>query len=241
MPWFSAITSALHAMPMNTMPMPRSTRLRAQNAEDQHVRRDEQPEARRRASAPAGCVTNSSDDLDREAERTAASPSAIRTSSSRVYEPAGDERDERARRRRRSRSTSTRRNAYANTIPRSMADEVLYEVDARRRPRHDQPARAPQRDVVRRDARVCATRWRARAPTTTVRVVVLTGAGDKAFCAGADLGGGGHRRRAAPPRTTGAGCSPTCSATCGRSASRSSPACAATRSPAASGSRARAT
>ena len=29
----------------------------------------------------------------------------------------------------------------------------------------------------------------APAPTTTVRVVVLTGAGDQAFCAGADLGG----------------------------------------------------
>ena len=42
-------------------------------------------------------------------------------------------------------------------------------------------------------------------------------------------------------RTKAAGCSPICSATCGRSASRSSRACAATRSPADSGSRARAT
>ena len=52
-----------------------------------------------------------------------------------------------------------------------------------------------------------------------------------------------HRRerrrgeRARRPRAR----SPTCSATCGRSASRSSRVCAATRSPAASGSRARAT
>ena len=45
MPWLSVITSALHAMPMNTIPMPRSTRLRAANAEDQHVGRDEQAEA----------------------------------------------------------------------------------------------------------------------------------------------------------------------------------------------------
>ena len=32
MPWLSVITSALHAMPMSTIDMPRSTRLRAQNA-----------------------------------------------------------------------------------------------------------------------------------------------------------------------------------------------------------------
>ena len=32
MPWFSPITSALHAIPISTIDMPRSTRLRAQNA-----------------------------------------------------------------------------------------------------------------------------------------------------------------------------------------------------------------
>ena len=32
MPWLSVITSALHAMPMNTIDMPRSTTLRATNA-----------------------------------------------------------------------------------------------------------------------------------------------------------------------------------------------------------------
>ncbi len=35
-----------------------------------------------------------------------------------------------------------------------------------------------------------AAGWRAAHEDTEVRVIVLTGAGDKAFCAGADLGGG---------------------------------------------------
>jgi enoyl-CoA hydratase/carnithine racemase len=75
-----------------------------------------------------------------------------------------------------------------------------------------------------------------------VRVVVLTGAGDKAFCAGADLTGIVSPRTTVPrPRTKGVGTSRTSSATCGRWASRSSLAYAVTPSPAGSGSRARAT
>ena len=73
-----------------------------------------------------------------------------------------------------------------------------------------------------------------------VRVVVLTGAGDKAFCAGADLGGmaeGAGYLDLHDGRGELAGCS----RTCGSSASPRSPGCAATPSPAASVWRSRAT
>ena len=63
-----------------------------------------------------------------------------------------------------------------------------------------------------------------------MRVLVLTGAGEKAFCAGADLGSGGIAETGHRPRTTVGGCSPTCSATCGTSGSRRSHGSAATRS-----------
>jgi len=80
--------------------------------------------------------------------------------------------------------------------PELMADEVLFETDAGiARVTINRPERrnAMSFDVMQglRDAFA-----RARADDD-VRVVVLTGAGDKAFCAGADLGGGGIADRAA--------------------------------------------
>jgi enoyl-CoA hydratase/carnithine racemase len=70
------------------------------------------------------------------------------------------------------------------------SDEVRYEVDgAIARVTIDRPERrnAMSYGVMSglRDA------MRAAKSDDAVRVVVLTGAGDKAFCAGADLGGGG--------------------------------------------------
>jgi enoyl-CoA hydratase/carnithine racemase len=75
------------------------------------------------------------------------------------------------------------------TIRLAMA-EVLYEVDGHvARVTINRPERrnAMSFEVMTGLRRAMAT---ARADET-VRVVVLTGAGDKAFCAGADLGGGG--------------------------------------------------
>ncbi len=74
--------------------------------------------------------------------------------------------------------------------PRVSADEVLYEVV-------DGVARVTINRPERRNAMsfgvmqgLRETMAQAKA-SEDVRVVVLTGAGDKAFCAGADLGGGG--------------------------------------------------
>jgi enoyl-CoA hydratase/carnithine racemase len=74
--------------------------------------------------------------------------------------------------------------------PELMSDEVLFEKDAG-------IARVTINRPERRNAMSFAVMQglrdafaRARADDD-VRVVVLTGAGDKAFCAGADLGGGG--------------------------------------------------
>lgn len=71
-----------------------------------------------------------------------------------------------------------------------MADEVLYEVDAGiARITINRPERRNAMSFeVMHGLRTSVARARADAD---VRVVVLTGAGDKAFCAGADLGGGG--------------------------------------------------
>ena len=103
--------------------------------------------------------------------------------------------------------------------------EVRYEVDGAGRTGHDQPTRAAQRDVVRRDAgparRDAARAKRRRGARGRAhrcrRPRVLRGRRPRR-----------HRReRGCRPRcTTGAGCSPTCSASCGRSASRRSPGCA---------------
>ena len=71
-----------------------------------------------------------------------------------------------------------------------MADEVLYEVSAG-------IARITINRPERRNAMSFEVMHGLRTSVAqardddAVRVVVLTGAGDKAFCAGADLGGGG--------------------------------------------------
>jgi enoyl-CoA hydratase/carnithine racemase len=71
-----------------------------------------------------------------------------------------------------------------------MTDEVVYEVlDGVARVTINRPERRNAMSfAVMRGLRESMARARADAE---VRVVVLTGAGDKAFCAGADLGGGG--------------------------------------------------
>ena len=71
-----------------------------------------------------------------------------------------------------------------------MSDEVLFEiVDGVARVTINRPERrnAMSYDVMTGLREAVA---RARADDS-VHVVVLTGAGDRAFCAGADLGGGG--------------------------------------------------
>ena len=55
--------------------------------------------------------------------------------------------------------------------------------------RHPRPARTPQRDLARDARGVHAALLVASRPIARVHVVVLTGAGDKAFCVGADFGG----------------------------------------------------
>ena len=57
------------------------------------------------------------------------------------------------------------------------------------RHRHHQPAGAAQRPVVDGDRPSCGRAVAEAKADAEVRVVVLTGAGDKAFCAGADLTG----------------------------------------------------
>src|SRR4051812_45894730 len=71
-----------------------------------------------------------------------------------------------------------------------MADEVLYEVGAGiARITINRPERRNAMSFeVMQGLRESVARARA---DESVRVLVLTGAGDKAFCAGADLGGGG--------------------------------------------------
>jgi enoyl-CoA hydratase/carnithine racemase len=74
--------------------------------------------------------------------------------------------------------------------PGAMADEVLYDVDrgiARVTINRPERRNAMSFEVMH-GLRTAVARARDDAD---VRVVVLTGAGDKAFCAGADLGGGG--------------------------------------------------
>ena len=70
----------------------------------------------------------------------------------------------------------------------AMPDEVLYEVaDRVGRITINRPERRNAMSYgVMQGLRDATTRARA---DDAVRVVVLTGAGDKAFCAGADLGG----------------------------------------------------
>jgi enoyl-CoA hydratase/carnithine racemase len=79
---------------------------------------------------------------------------------------------------------------YANTLRRVAEAEVLYEVAggiARVTINRPERRNAMSFDVMHglRDAMARVKE------DNDVRVVVLTGAGDKAFCAGADLGGGG--------------------------------------------------
>ena len=92
MPWFSVITRTLHAMPMNTMPMPRSTRLRHDEAEDQHVRGDEEPEADVVPVLPRDRDVLE-DDLDREAGEEQAAPAPVHREQA-VVGAARDERDQ---------------------------------------------------------------------------------------------------------------------------------------------------
>src|SRR4051794_39978454 len=78
-----------------------------------------------------------------------------------------------------------------------MADELLYEVD-------DGVAtvtlnRPDQRNALNGELlEALVDAMRAARDDDAVRAVVLTGAGDKVFCAGADLGG--FRGRRAPRR-----------------------------------------
>ena len=73
--------------------------------------------------------------------------------------------------------------------------DILYEKRGRRRLDHHQPARGAQR-VPAADRRRADRRVRRRAlATPAIGVVVLTGAGDKAFCSGGDQkerGAGGY-------------------------------------------------
>ncbi len=122
----------------------------------------------------------------------------------------------------------------------AMADDVLYETgDGVARVTINRPERrnamsygvmAGLRDAMARAARRCRrARGRAHRRRRSRRSVPVP------------TSVASPTTRARRPRTKAGACSPTCSATCGRSASRSSLACAATHSRAASASRARAT
>ena len=73
--------------------------------------------------------------------------------------------------------------------PRAMSDQLLVDTSRRRHHPHHQPARGAQRAVVVGARRSCGRRSPRPATDAATRVVVLTGAGEKAFCAGADLSG----------------------------------------------------
>ena len=82
-----------------------------------------------------------------------------------------------------------RQGAHAPAPTRAAAGKRAGPVRALRRRRrpHDRPAGAAQRHRRRHRAGAARRVPRLRAPTTSARVLVLTGAGDEAFCAGADL------------------------------------------------------
>ena len=85
------------------------------------------------------------------------------------------------------RSAQARAGAAAGSPARAgvPAEPVRYERAAPR-PRHDRPAE--RRNAVDGPTAGALPRpTSASRPTTTPRVLVLTGAGDEAFCAGADL------------------------------------------------------
>ena len=107
----------------------------------------------------------------------------------------------------------------------------VYEVRRRRRPAHDQPTRAAQRAVVDGGRRPAARVAEIKADPDA-RVLVLTGAGDKAFCAGADLGGMADGAGYLDLHDGRGELAALFARPVGRSASRPSPGCGASRSPA---------
>ena len=121
-------------------------------------------------------------------------------------------------------------------------ERIRYERDAaaRRRDRHDRPARGPERPRLP-TLREMARAFEQASWDDCVAVVVVTGAGDRAFCTGADL----DEQAPWAPRaaSTGAGWarSSRCTTACATSASRRSPASTASASAAARSSSWRAT
>ena len=151
--------------------MPRNTTLRAMNARMQHVRTDEQAVAEVVPVAVGHGVELEPSWIARPTDQQ---PGPVQLG---VEQPlvraVRDERDQQRERQRRSPARAWPDHGTADS--RTLADITTIRRDdrrssvrgrRRRRPGHDQPARAAQRDVVRRDGRAPGCDGARPAPTT---------------------------------------------------------------------------